>query len=136
MNFNQVKPCAECPFRKDAVRGWLGEDRDPQELVDKVLGRVDIGGGVFIGCEPMNFDCHVSTAKVCEDLNIHGTVPPEHEHLVSHCVGALLLLKATCKLPHDRVKAAMMNKVSSNVPMITTRDEFIAHHTITKKKKK
>ena len=34
MNLPRVKkPCSNCPFRKDSLKGWLGEER-MQEIVN------------------------------------------------------------------------------------------------------
>lgn len=131
MNYSQLHPCNECPFRKASMRGWLGEDEDPEELINNVLGLHSIGNGQFIGREPMDFDCHVSTEKVLEAEGIEDCRVPDHlVHKVNHCVGAMLMLKARCKRPHDIVKSAMMDKVSATEPMILNREEFIKHHTV------
>ena len=136
MKFNQLHPCPECPFRKASLKGWLGEDKDAEKLINRVLG-LQPCGKVFVGFEPENFDCHVSTAAVLEAAGIeNGFVPEELQHKVQHCVGAMLMLKARCKRPHDVVKSAMMDKVSATEPMILNREEFIQHHTIKKKAKK
>lgn len=130
MNYAQLHPCAECPFRKASLRGWLGEDRDPEELINSVLGLNPIGKNMFAGCEPMDFDCHVSTAKVLRDNEIEeGEVPLAFQSSVNHCVGAMLMLKARCKRPHNIVKSTMMDKDSATEPMILNREEFIAHHS-------
>lgn len=129
MNYDQRHPCAECPFRKDSLPGWLGEDTDPEKLINTVLGLVPIGEGQFIGKDPEDFDCHVSTAAVLEAAGVEE-ITPTLEPSVSHCVGALLLLKARCKRPFNRQKSAAMQEVSANVPMLGTREEFIEHHKL------
>ena len=37
MNFNLKSPCADCPFRRDSLHGWLGEDRAREIIRDTVL---------------------------------------------------------------------------------------------------
>lgn len=129
VNFNQKHPCSECPFRADSIRGWLGEDDDPEKLINAVLGLVPIGEGTFIGKDPEDFDCHMSTAKVLEAAGLED-LPPELEGAVEHCVGALLMLKSRCKRPHDRAKSFAMDKASENAPMLKTREAFIKHHSL------
>lgn len=91
-------------------------------------------GGVFVGKEPEDFDCHVSTARVLKAANLPGgEVPTELADSVEHCVGAMLMLKARCKRPHDRIKSKAMDKVSATEPMILNREEFIRHHTLPRK---
>jgi len=44
---HMTKPCAECPFRKDIRKGWLGEER--------VAGLLNVD----------SFVCHKKTDKQC-----------------------------------------------------------------------
>jgi len=34
---NVNKPCKDCPFRKDSLKGWLGKERMAQILKDSVF---------------------------------------------------------------------------------------------------
>lgn len=131
MKYGQLHPCGECPFRKASIRGWLGENTgDAEETINEILGLRKMGN-VFIGCEPVDFDCHVSTKNVLDAAGIYdGYVPEESRDKIQHCVGAMLMLKARCKRPRDIVKSAMMDKVSATEPMILNREEFIRHHTL------
>ena len=43
----QIKPCKNCPFRKDCLKGWLGEDR-AEEI-----------------CKAESFSCHKDNSLQC-----------------------------------------------------------------------
>lgn len=136
MKYSQKNPCHECPFRKASIRGWLGEDTgSATELINKILGKHEIAPGLFVGCEPMDFDCHVDTKKWLEKHGLEE-VPPDCADEIQHCVGALLMLDADCKLPHNREKCDAMSRAKATEPMLLSRDEFITHHTLKNEKQK
>ncbi len=141
MKFSQRNPCAECPFRRFSPPGWLGPHGGKAEtLINSILGLVPTGNQ-FIGCEPANFPCHMDVTKIIAGIEAggeacYGEVPDEYQDRLEHCVGALLMLKARCKRPHDRIKSLAMDLARASEPMILNREEFIAHHTLRAKSKR
>lgn len=84
-NFERKVMCDECPFRKKALRGWLGPHSI--EDIEKVVHSE----------EP--FICHKSIAEM-----IHEGIPegdPQLEVQGQHCVGMLRYRTAVCKLSRD-----------------------------------
>ncbi len=61
-NFKLVKPCVNCPFTKDCLKGWLGEER--------------ARGIAETGLNDGSFPCHETTMRKGE---------------WSQCAGALIL---------------------------------------------
>lgn len=72
MNFDMTKPCRNCPFRRDCLEGWLGEER-AAEIADSLE-------------RDRSFPCHETTKF--DDDGDH--VPTDSEQ---HCAGAMLILE-------------------------------------------
>ncbi len=70
--FTVTTPCVDCPFRKDATPGWLGETRATQ-----------ITDGIQAGYQ---FSCHKTTK---------GSTGDELQDHFKFCAGALHLIKKT-----------------------------------------
>jgi hypothetical protein len=118
MKYGLKLPCAECPFRKDSIRGYLGPDTgNPSAFVNPAAGRVEIQKGVFVGCEPSDLACHMDIDR---EMAANGGKKPDPDHL-QHCAGALHFLRLDCKMPHDREKCDAMDRVAANnkaIPML------------------
>ena len=131
MKYTRLTPCAECPFRKKSLPGWLGPDTGrAAALINEIAGRVEIEPGIFVGCEPMDYACHTHTAALIEQhgKDEEGLLPAEQAHKVTHCAGALLFLKSIIKRPHDPEKCKAIEKVRSKVPMLSSIKEYVEHH--------
>lgn len=103
-------PCRECPFRRKALKGWLGPD-SPREVWAKVHSD-----------SPAGYPCHMDVAKASdEDL----TDPDS----VEQCVGALVHAKKTCKQYSDKWRQAASDALAAIVPAKGILGiEFMEHH--------
>lgn len=119
MKFDLVRPCANCPFRKDCQAGWLGQAR-ASEISNDVL----LGG--------MTFACH-ETTTFDEEAGYDAEYRPTGEE--QHCAGALILIERL-GTPHQMVQIAdrlglydpdKMHPSAANL-VFETADDFIAHH--------
>lgn len=119
MNFNLVRPCKLCPYRKDCPPGWLGQDR-AQELAD----------GVIMGDQ--SFPCH-------ETVNYDDWEDEDEQYQYNgkerFCAGALILESKCNRGGNLTIRIARMTKMFSydqlkNVELIfdSTKD-FIKHHS-------
>jgi hypothetical protein len=111
MKFTKKVPCAECPFRKTAMRGWLGPDT-AQEVMAKAHGE----GG---------YPCHMD--MVGQPKYPDGTVNCTN---VEQCAGAILHANASCKSYRDPDLRAMQDRLKGSECPILGRLEFLAHHDI------
>jgi len=104
MQDNLKSPCAECPFRKTALNGWLG-GLTAQETSDLVLSEA-------------NFACHKTRHKANEKM--------------SRCKGSQLFLINHCKLPKINMpllKALQQTKTEGHNLNEYLGFDFIKHHT-------
>lgn len=100
-----IKPCHQCPYRKDSARGYLGENSYKPQL--------------FL--EQLEFDdlhpCHLSVNWEEEDFNKSSV-----------CVGALQFMNNSCKL-HRNIEIARLQKmVGRNENILSFNHNFIKHH--------
>lgn len=111
MKFNKKAPCAECPFRKDAMAGWLGPDT-PEEVLTKVHSE----GG---------YPCHMDMEG--KPTNKDGVDCTE----VEQCAGAVLSANASCKTYRDPELWAMQLKLREGAPTpILDQFQFLKHHKV------
>lgn len=117
-NFKVLKPCANCPFRKDKPRqqGWLGKDR-AAEIANAILE------------DDKTFTCHKTLDS--------------KEH--SHCAGALMLIKHYKPKEGNYYGNSMVQIAErlglyepdklddKSIPCFTDKQEFIDWHTNSKK---
>lgn len=117
--YNKTKMCAECPFRANALRGWLGPwtVQDFEDFIHKE--------GVFI--------CHVDLKQKLDQGMTNEEVMEEGEH----CVGMLRYMNSVCKLSRDKDKAAAQHRVAEikDKPLISP-FQFRAYHDPLGKQKK
>lgn len=113
MNFRVLRPCADCPFRKDKPlqKGWLGKER-ATEIANAILE------------ENKTFACH-------------KTLDKEH----SHCAGALILIhhyKPVGKAYFGNALIQVAERLGlyepdklddESIPCFTDKQEFIDWHT-------
>lgn len=109
MKFNLKKPCSNCPFRKDCMKGWLGKERT-EDIVNTILN-----DGTFA--------CHKTTE-----------VKDEKEY--SHCAGALILLdKEKGYFANVMVRLAKMfgwfdeSKITGQDLIFDSKESVINHHS-------
>lgn len=108
------KPCADCPFRKDSIRGWLA-DYTPMELHQIVMNELP-------------FPCHMAMQE--ED------VPWEEAEDEIICAGSLRYMKKNAKKPRRKGLAELVNKLTpADCDNILSGTEFLDHHQPFKKGK-
>lgn len=116
-------PCAECPFLKKALPGWLGDDT-PQQVWAKVHGD-----------NPFGYPCHmdVDKVKIVADGNDwdHDTWR-EDPGSVEQCTGALLHASKTGKMYEDPWREAARQAMGAMSRRINLTGilgiEFMTHH--------
>ena len=116
MQFNFKKPCNNCPFLKESLHGWLGEQRSTE------ISEVIVSG---IG----TFSCHKTTGVT------RGIEIPQQNQ--SHCFGALQMLRNMNKLESgfiyqmaQRLLGAKFDHIKVDTSKVFGNQiEFIEHHT-------
>lgn len=109
-------PCAECPFLKSCVKGWLGADT-PQQVWLQVHNENEFG-----------YPCHMDAAKVTAEK---GDL--QDPNSTEQCAGALLHASKTFKNytnPDRREGASRLAKMFPKLLNLILGFEFVEHHTI------
>lgn len=108
MKFNLKKPCKDCPFRKDSLKGWLGKER-----ASEVANYAN---------NDKTFPCHKTT---------RGKESSEQQ-----CAGALLLSKKQGKLNNNwlfrfaqRIGLFKANELSGEELIFDNEEEMSEHHS-------
>lgn len=107
MKNNLKAPCNECPFRKNAPKGWLG-GLSAKETSDLVLGEA-------------NFACHKTRHKKLDEM--------------SRCKGSQLFLINHCKAPKfNKPLAEAINETKKEKHILENYlgFDFLTHHEIKK----
>ena len=100
-----IKPCAECPFKKDSVPSWLGPWDGAEELHKFVMGEGHLA-------------CHLT---VDED--------DEVSEKTERCVGSILYMNKNFKSCRDATLSAVQKKLKdTDKTNILSSPEFIKHH--------
>lgn len=116
MKFELTKPCKDCPFRTDCLKGWLGRGR-----------AIEIAHSLT--ALQQSFPCHKTTEETGNPKNGE-----------QHCAGALIMLEHMEK-PNQMMRIAERLrfydrfKLKMSAPVFTDTDEFIDHHTHEKKRR-
>lgn len=109
MKLVHKKPCWQCPWLRESLRGYLGAST-PEEFVKSCLAEV-------------HMPCH--NAIDYEDPNWRDTQLPD----APFCAGALIFMRNTAKLPRDPELAKARSQVSADTENVfATMNEFLAHH--------
>lgn len=99
------KPCSDCPWRRNAVKGWLGP-MTPEEWIQAAHSDVPIA-------------CH----QTIKEANEEGVGNWEHPAL-RQCRGAASFRSHICKLPRD--PGIETGPADPNV--FSTNQEFLDYH--------
>jgi hypothetical protein len=82
MKFDLLKPCADCPFRRDTQKGWLGKPR-AEEIADALLR------------DDKTFACHKTVHHHDEEFDsVDADERRVEEENRQHCAGAIALVDA------------------------------------------
>lgn len=131
MKFDLRKPCVDCPFRKDALKGWLGEDR-AQEIAD-ALTRND-----------QTFACH-KTVNHHESEVEEGDIDQDELDAElgdrQHCAGAIAMVEAegarnAMLQISERLGIRDPDRVTAEGRALSfdSAEKFVAHHKSTRRK--
>ncbi len=103
---NLKKPCNECPFKKDSLKGWLGGET-PESTMEFMFHEAD-------------FACHNTRHKKLEEM--------------SRCRGFLLFTRKAGKLPkYNKELGEIVSKIDFKTACesnILSVPEFKKHHTL------
>jgi len=105
--------CSECPFRANALKGWLGP-----------LSADDVN---IVVHSDLPYICHVDMDKLASE----GKGGPDNlEKLGEHCVGMARYRQSVCKRPRDPEAAAFQDAVVkvADKPIIAP-FQFVKYHT-------
>lgn len=107
----QKAPCDVCPFRKTSLPSWLGgEGTTPEEFLRTM--------------ELAPIPCH----KVV-DWNEELTEEELRDiAMAKPCIGSLIFMRNSCKLPWDKIYAAMRDSVQPSDQVFQFKADFIEHH--------
>lgn len=101
-------PCAECPFRRTSIRGWLGADH-PEHFLEMTLKGADM---------PCHMDIDYS------DKEWQTTQEPD----APMCVGALQFQNNWLSLSRNPEVAEAQRAVGNNRNVFDTPEQFMIHH--------
>jgi hypothetical protein len=93
--FKRKKMCDECPFRADAVRGWLGP-LTVDDLMKFVHGPTEIVPGSYVG-DVGELICHKDIARL-QDAGAEGEEISERGNM---CVGMIRYTNSVMKEARD-----------------------------------
>lgn len=108
------KPCAECPFSKQSMRGWLG-DYTVDDLL--MLYRFDVP-----------FPCHM-TMKTATGISADAVTDAIQSGKMQLCRGYVEMMKKCYKMPRREWLAEIVKNAETTVDSMTTQ-EFLEHHTV------
>lgn len=103
-------PCAECPFRRSSIKGYLGAD-DPEHFLGLTTRDADM---------PCHMDIDYS------DPDWRETQEPD----APLCVGGLQFQNNTHKLARPADMAEAQRVVGTNDNVFATPEEFLIHHMV------
>lgn len=106
--FSRTTPCAECPFKRRSLQGWLGNST-PLEFIRTTMAEHEM-------------PCHMQVDYEQEDWR-------EQQEEVSLCAGSLILFRNFYKRPRDGKLAEAVERVRRNTQLVfTTPWQFLKHH--------
>jgi hypothetical protein len=107
-----TKPCAQCPWRRTSLAGWLG-DSTPQEF----MAQAD---------SDTRMPCHIHIDYERDDWQ-------EQVERGPRCAGHAIFLKNRCKLPYDPgLRAFVATVLQDPQTVFQWPHEFIEHHSTLK----
>lgn len=114
------KPCNDCPFRRVATRGWLGNG-DPDYFVSAALAD-EFGGD----------HCEGNYAEPCHQTVDYGEGWEDRLAEAEVCVGAAIFYRNVdqFKMPRDPDRSDLIRSVKpDHEAVFSTADEFVEHHS-------
>ena len=123
IEFKLKKPCSNCPFRKDSLKGWLGEARATQIAKDVILG-----DQTFACHKTVNYEAWQEQQE--EDEEDYRFVGGEQ-----FCAGALALEMKCNNGGNFAIRLARMGKMFDYHQLkaidlvFENTEQFIEHHS-------
>lgn len=119
MNHNLTQMCNDCPFRKNAVPGWLGSYTS-----EKIIELIQI---------EVLFPCHKHVEEAhTDEHHVNGYDQDDWaEWAMAHgeqCAGFNMLMGKMCKLPRDRTWSDHVNRTEPSDNVFETPQAFIDYH--------
>ncbi len=122
--FKLKRPCAKCPWRKDCLKGWLGESRADELAKDVILG-------------DSPFWCHETTNFQDRDefLDDEGEARYNPNGKEQFCAGALILEKKVNQGGNFAIRIGRMfdgfkyEDLKGEELVFDSVEDFIKHHT-------
>jgi len=117
MKFEMKKPCNNCPFRTDSLKGWLGSAR-AKEISFSIIHQQG------------TFPCHKTVDYDREDEEGSGVVTQDSQH----CAGAMIMLEHM-KKPNQMMRIAERlgfydyRKLDMKSPVFKNDKQFIKYHS-------
>lgn len=112
MHFDLKKPCKVCPFRMNALPGYLGNYK-----ADEVIRHLQA---------EIPFFCHDHMEKN------HGYETPDwKEWLEEHgqvCAGSMVMMHRLCKLPRQRDWSQAVQGIKDCPDVFRTPMDFVTYH--------
>lgn len=106
MKSPKTQPCAQCPFKRQSLPGYLGAD-DPESFITKTMA-------------DMEMPCHMSVDY--EDPDWESTLDDAQQ-----CAGAAIMFSNMCKLSRDPRRKRLP---ADRETVFARPEEFLAHHTL------
>lgn len=104
------EPCVECPFRRTALPGWLGDHKTSQEIIEMIR---------FDGF----FPCHMKVTALADRIAWEEAVVR-----APHCAGALAFMNNTHKLSRDPGTAFLQGLMGKRDDCFASDAEMREHH--------
>lgn len=101
--------CKECPFRKDSIKGYLGEaSYDPETFLEQLEFRQPIPCHMTVNWQSDNFVNEMRKAPAC--------------------IGALQFMNNSCKLSRFKKIMDLQDKAGKNNKIFMWSADFIKYH--------
>lgn len=112
------EPCAQCPFRRTSLRGYVGGHSNVSEITNLVWN-------------DRKFPCHMDVTRILEKQHIADTgeeLPIAVVDEAQHCAGALALLNNAYKRSRDKSVSAAQKLIGKRADVFNRPEEMQAYH--------
>lgn len=112
-----TQPCNDCPFRRNAIKGWLG-GAPPEWFVESALADY----------ADYSNDANAAPCHQTVDYDDPDWINTQAKD-AAVCAGALIFARNLCKQPRDPARAEMVQAVEQNkIGVFDNSQDFIDHH--------
>ena len=108
-NVQHIIPCNQCPMRRNALKGYLGNST-PEEFIEQIQSECDM-------------PCHCYINYERDDWR------EEQLPFAPSCAGVLVFMKNQCKLPRNKTLVNKVRKVECDRENVFSfNHEFLEYH--------